>query len=60
MPTTLVGGRIRRTMQRHENVDEEEAVFFKQGQCRLQLWGRHLHGSLVRAQKPADGEREPN
>ena len=26
----------------------------KQGQCRPQLRGRHLHDSMVRAQKPAD------
>jgi hypothetical protein len=32
----------------------------KQGQCRLLLRGRHRHGSMVRAQKPADGENEPN
>ncbi len=32
----------------------------KQGQCRPRLRGRHRHGSMVRAQKPADGESEPN
>jgi hypothetical protein len=26
----------------------------KQGQCRPQLWGRHLHDLMMRAQKPAD------
>ena len=30
----------------------------KHGQCRPQRRGRHLHGSPVRAQKPADGESE--
>ena len=32
----------------------------KRGQCRPRRWGRHLHGSPVRAQKSADGESEPN
>jgi hypothetical protein len=32
----------------------------KQGQCPPQLRGRHRHGLMVRAQKPADGENEPN
>ncbi len=32
----------------------------KQGQCRLRLKGWHHHGSMVRAQKAADGESEPN
>ena len=30
----------------------------KRGQCRPRRRGRHLHGSPVRAQKPADGESE--
>ncbi len=63
---TLVGGRIRETTPWHETPRRRKRGFFffgiialrargrKQGQCRPRLRGRHLHGSMVRAQKPAD------
>ena len=54
----------RRGMKRREGGGEGFSFYFgiialrtrgrKQGQCRPRLRGRHLHGSMVRAQKPAD------
>jgi hypothetical protein len=60
---TSIGGRIRATTPGHETLTRRRKRGFsfkggiialrargrKQGQCRPRLWGRHLHGSMVRA-----------